>query len=63
MINKCHCGKVSVKVDSEQAVISCQDCGWHYTYKAVPKNLVAAIEELVKWFKQRGRISDKDGQC
>jgi len=53
MINKCHCGKVTVRVDADQAIVTCNECKWHYTYKAVPKRLVAALEELIDWFKQR----------
>jgi len=54
MRQQCDCGHVQLDVDADQCIVHCTECNWYYTYKAVPKRLIYAVEQLLAWFKSRG---------
>lgn len=41
-----------VDIDSDQITTTCVACGWHYTYRAIPKRLLCAFDELTLLIKQ-----------
>lgn len=43
---KCRCGKVHVRKSASEAVITCRECGWHHTYRALPQRVFTLMDTL-----------------
>lgn len=54
MKQHCDCQTVAVVVDADRCTVTCTQCQWHYTYQAVPKRLIQALEQLLRWLTSRG---------
>ena len=54
MKRQCGCKNVVLDIDADSCIVTCQECEWHYTYKAVPKRLIQALEQLLVWLTSRG---------
>jgi len=54
MKKTCDCGAVSIAIDSDAATVKCNNCGWCYTYSALPKRLLRAVEDLYNLIVRRG---------
>lgn len=62
---RCHCGKVVVRKAASEVVVTCEECGWHHTYKAVPKRVFTTMAELLaalqKFREEYAPTDEEDG--
>jgi len=61
---KCKCGKTHVRKSASEAVITCTECGWHHTYKAMPKRTFDLMDMLLtllhSYREEFGSKNDKE---
>lgn len=60
MKKTCNCGAVTIDVDSDCVTVHCTNCSWYYTYRAIPRRLVQAVEQLVKLIVGRSNDSNEE---
>ena len=54
MQKQCDCKQVQLDIDADQCIVHCRECDWYYTYRAIPKRLIQALEQLLTWLTSRG---------